>query len=193
MLSAINDVDIKDIIQKYRSKAFQEINLSKPSRPKIRRKDLTLDMILHSIRREWFSKVSSDDVDYVYAFRLLRFSMEWFGRTIPYITSREAGYRLGLRLVEHGIVKDLDDMVNVFISKRIGLLDLIKESVNYMRVHIYECITCSGIPNIGMCVCDFEAGALSGLLEKLIGRNIVRERYCWGRGYSFCGFDIYFI
>ncbi len=184
---------IKEAIKDYRAKAFREISLGKPPRPKIKGRNLTLNLILHSIKRDWFNKIDNGDTDYVYAFRLLRFSMDWFGRTIPYITSREAGYRLGLRLVECGIVRDLDDMVKVFINRKIGLLDLIKESVNYMRVHIYECITCSGIPNIGMCVCDFEAGILSGLLEKLIGRNIVRERYCWGRGYSFCGFDIYFI
>ena len=188
----IDENDINEVIKYYRNIAFKEMSLRAPPRPRTN-KGIKLSSILYSIKRDWFKKIDSNDTDYVYAFRLLRFSMDWFGRAVPYITSREAGYHLGLRLVDNSIVRNVDDMMKIFIESRIGLLDIIKESVNNMKIHIYECITCSGIPNIGKCVCDFEAGVLSGMLEKLVARNIVRERYCWGRGYSFCGFDVYFV
>jgi len=96
------------------------------------------------------------------------------------------------RTVELKVIRSIDDLLHVFINQRIGLLDIIGKSFNNMKIHIYECMSCYGIPNIGMPMCDFEAGVIQGALESLIGKNITKEKYCWGLGYSFCGFEIYF-
>lgn len=105
---------------------------------------------------------------------------------------RRAGYDLGRKMVESGVVKSLDEAPLALALYRVGLLDIIKEKLNYMKLNIYECISCYGAPNINRTLCDFEAGVLQGILAKLYGPCNVREKYCFGTGYSFCGFEVFF-
>jgi len=84
--------------------------------------------------------------------------------------------------------------VKFVVDQRIGLVDLVKESDDKLRIHIYECISCSGISNIGRVVCQFEGGLIAGVVSKLTSKRVrVVETHCAGTGYSFCGFDIIFL
>jgi len=103
--------------------------------------------------------------------------------------------RILARLVDKGLIKSVsvDDIAKVLLDQRIGIVDVVKESSNRMRVHVYEYMTCSGIPNIGRTVCHFEGGVIAGILTRLMGSEArAIETHCWGKGNRFCGFDVLF-
>ena len=104
--------------------------------------------------------------------------------------------RAGKRFFEafgKDLVRSLDDLPIAALRSGIGIVDLVKESLNRMVVRIYECMSCFGSPPIGTTMCDFEAGFLEAAMERLYGRNRVIETRCWGLGYSFCEFEIEFL
>ena len=111
-----------------------------------------------------------------------------FNRATCYIDLSAAlryysGKTLGKLMVDKGLIKSLDDLVTFGIDFKIGLIDLYKESDNKSRVHVYECITCSGIPNIGKTVCYYEGGVIAGVIERLTNSKVrVVETHCWGTG-----------
>ena len=142
--------------------------------------------------RPFFSKLNPEDKFYVKMFRNVEISALKYSYSSKIVIMRASGARLGAELVEKGVVRDLDDVPAALALYRIGLVDLVNESLNRMRVNIYECMSCYGLPYTGRPMCDFEAGVLQGILLKLYGSNVVKERYCWGLGYSFCGFEVLF-
>ena len=77
-----------------------------------------------------------------------------------------AGKHLGYEFVRKGIIKTIDDLFPVLVKYRIGLIDIVRESSNTMVLDVYECMSCSGLPNIGRPVCYFESGIVSAILEK---------------------------
>ncbi|MGB9787011.1 MAG: V4R domain-containing protein [Infirmifilum uzonense] len=144
-------------------------------------------------KRPFFSSVTESDVYYVNTFRLIEYTALTSAPSPSKVAlMRKSGYNLGRSLVRSGVVKSLDDAPLALVLYRVGLLDIVKESLDTMRVNLYECTSCYGVPNIGQTLCDFEAGVIQGMLSELYGRNVVREKYCWGTGYSFCGFEIAF-
>lgn len=145
-----------------------------------------------NIVRPFFMKISPQDKEYVRTFRMISYGMLRYSPSLRTLILRGAGYNLACRLVETGEIKSIDDLPKVFLNQKIGLLDIIDESFNRMKVNIYECISCYQTPPIGRTLCDFEAGLIQGAMENLVGKNITREIYCWGLGYSFCGFEVIF-
>lgn len=78
-----------------------------------------------------------------------------------------------------------------FLSREHGKVrsrNLRKDSAS---LQIYEIASAAATPNSGVNFCDFEAGWIAGMLERLTGQNIVaNESKCWGLGYDYCEFDV---
>ena len=78
-----------------------------------------------------------------------------------------------------------------FLSREHGKVrsrNLRKESASII---IYELASATATPNAGVNFCDFEAGKIAGLFERLTGQNIIaNEIKCWGLGNTFCEFEI---
>jgi predicted hydrocarbon binding protein len=146
--------------------------------------------------RPCLTSINKDDTKYVINFRLVRHAKieDLMGTMGAQAVWYYSGKTLGELAVKKGLIKNLDDFLAFVVDQRIGLVELYKESDNKSRVHVYECISCSGIPNIGNEVCQFEGGLIAGVIEKLTNSKVrVVETHCWGKGYSFCGFDIIFL
>ncbi len=102
-----------------------------------------------------------------------------------------AGRQLGLSLARNL----LDEDVNRFLEKvsdfakeeKLGILvveDLNKEKA---VLRLDECITCSGMPNIGMRMCHFETGIVAGLFEAFLGKRVkATETKCNAMGEGTC-------
>ncbi len=163
---------------------------SKPS-PSGRSEGLSSDYIYGAIR-PFFERLSPDDSRYIRTHRMIVFGMMEHSPSLKAVVLKASGKRLAKLLFREGIVRSLDDLPAVFIAQRIGLLDVVKESLNVMRINIYECMSCFGMRSVSTPMCDFEAGIIEGVMEELYGRNATVERHCWGLGNHFCGFEVYF-
>lgn len=188
--------DIEKITKQYRKiyyfKREQKSNthnsrIKKDSLHRINAQDYVFN-----VERPFFCKISRSDHIYVRSHRMIIYSIIQYSKSMEAVVMRSSGYNLGKILVRKGVIKSLDDLPKIFILQRIGVLDIVDESLNNMKINIYECMSCYGMENIGMTMCDFEAGVIEGVLEKLYGKNTAIEKYCWGKGNSFCGFEIYF-
>lgn len=182
---------MEEYLRRYREIAEKEMSGEKQPKPKTET-FTTVDLL--NPARPYMSSLNTDDTKYVINFRLVRHSEldRVVGLSAANTLWYNAGKQLGILAVEKGLIKSLDDLLNFAVNQRIGLVDVYKEGSNKARVHVYECISCAGIPNIGRPVCHFEGGLIAGVLTKLIGKCRAKETHCWGMGYSFCGFDIIF-
>jgi len=176
-------------LEKWRKVYYKEIEQG-PSRVEAV-KDPPIQCFMVS-DRPFFAEINYEDPLYVNIFRSIEYSALKYNLPSKIVVMRISGYRLGVDLVKGGLIKSLDDVPIVLAMYKIGLTDIVKESTNLMSINIYECISCYGLPNLNKTMCDFEAGVLQGILSCLYGSNIVKERYCWGLGFSFCGFDVIF-
>ena len=145
-----------------------------------------------SIKRPFFHKVDRNDHVYMRTYRMIIYGIIQYSKSMKSIIMKASGYNLGKMLVKKKAIKSLDDLPKIFILQRIGILDIVDESLNNMKINIYECMSCYGMKNIGETMCDFEAGVIEGVLEELYGKNTTIEKYCWGKGNHFCGFEMHF-
>ena len=84
--------------------------------------------------------------------------------------------------------KSFDDIIKFCEDLKIGIVEVVNE--NPIQIRLDECITCSGLPNIGKPYCYFEAGFLAGCLESILGKKVhVKETHCHGLGNDFCQFE----
>ncbi|HIP16052.1 MAG TPA: hypothetical protein EYG77_02475 [Methanothermococcus okinawensis] len=94
-----------------------------------------------------------------------------------------AGVDFGKRLG----VKSIDEMIECFESLRIGIPELVSEDP--IKIRVYECAFCSGLPNIGKPVCHFERGVLTGCLEDILNKKVkIVESKCCANGHDYCEF-----
>lgn len=80
-----------------------------------------------------------------------------------------------------------------FKHLRLGILRV--EEANFatleMVVTVSEDVDCSGLPVLGVTVCDYDEGFLAGVLKCYSGKEVlVREVDCWATGDRTCRFDI---
>jgi len=180
--------DIGILMEKWREVYREKVNSKKRNGEGV---TLTPENYFNVIR-PFFMKVSPEDKEYVRTFRMVSYGMLEYSPSLRTLILRGAGYNLASRLVESGEIRDIEDLPKVFLNQKIGILDIVDESFNVMKINIYECMSCYKAPPIGRTLCDFEAGLIQGAMEKLIGENVTREIYCWGLGNSFCGFEVIF-
>jgi len=99
-----------------------------------------------------------------------------------YCAGADFGKRLG--------VKSIDEMIECFKSLKIGIPKLVSEDP--IKIRIYECSFCSGLPNVGKAICHFEGGIIRGCLEEILNKKIkVVETKCCANGHDYCEFMAY--
>lgn len=80
-----------------------------------------------------------------------------------------------------------------FRDLRVGILRV--EEADFERlemvVTVSEDLDCSGLPVMGVAVCNYDEGFIAGILKVYTGRELlVREIDCWATGERTCRFDI---
>ncbi len=181
---------IEDAIKSWRMIYHKEKNSRRNNKESIGNR-LGKEYIYGTVR-PFFERLSPDDSRYIRTHRMIVFGMMEHSPSLKAVVLKASGKKLAKLLLREGIVRSLDDLPMVFIVQRIGLLDIVDESLNTMKVNIYECMSCFGMKPVFTPMCDFEAGIIEGILEGLYGRNATIEKNCWGLGDHFCGFEVYF-
>ena len=119
-------------------------------------------------------------------FRLLRYmDLERYLGNAANGVYYECGRELGKSLEPNNI----EDIIDFCEKYKIGYVEIVSE--NPLKIRVYECITCSGLPNVGKPLCHFEGGFIAGCLEKIFNKKVrATETHCAGLGNEFCQFDI---
>jgi len=87
-------------------------------------------------------------------------------------------------------VKSIGEMIECFESLGIGIPKLVSEDP--LKIRIYDCAFCSGLPNVGKSICHFERGIIRGCLENILNKKIkVVESKCCADGHDYCEFIVY--
>jgi uncharacterized protein len=61
-----------------------------------------------------------------------------------------------------------------------------------MVITVSEDLDCSGLPVMGVTVCDYDEGFIAGILKTYTGKDLlVREIDCWATGERTCRFEIH--
>lgn len=113
---------------------------------------------------------------------------------------REVGYQLGRIIgakyvapyVEGNTLPECFES-NMRIAKHHGYAyqEVVKVTDTYGIYRSYECADCYGFPNIGMCICNYEAGTASGIYGTKLGRKVeAREIKCCANGDPYCEFEV---
>ena len=105
-------------------------------------------------------------------------------------TARAAGEKIGRSLG----LGALDDMVALFRSLKLGVVEASVVTESTVRVVVRECIACAGAHHAGEGMCHFEGGLIAGAVASIFKRPVrVRETTCQGgRGDDACRFEISF-
>jgi len=118
----------------------------------------------------------------------------------------ESEFLLAVRRASREICKaygfeDLTDAFEFFESMDIGELeaqDLEDDLDERMAdlgdivVSVYDCVSCSGAPNVGETLCAFEGHIILGAVEAITGDKMrVIEYKCWGLGDRVCKFVLF--
>jgi predicted hydrocarbon binding protein len=71
-----------------------------------------------------------------------------------------------------------------------GIITLVEfEKSNRLAFQVEECVSCTGLPNLGESVCYYLGGQLAGAVEVIIGKSIgFVETKCQAKGDSCCEF-----
>ena len=86
-------------------------------------------------------------------------------------------------------VKTIDELIECFRSLGICIVEVVEK--NPIKIRVYECVFCSGFPNIGECVCHYERGILAGCFESILNKKVeVIERKCCACGDDYCEFEV---
>lgn len=199
----INEEELKKALDFYRSLVEKELKKEKMVNGKLvgprkltKKDHMDLNDIIHP-ERPFLGKEAADDLDTVYVttFRVGALKRPLSLTKAGYGTDIVGGIEFGSNLVKYGIIKSVDDISEFLAKYKIGILDIFKEedieNGKRLDLRVYECIECSGLPNIGEPVCYFETGMIIGILRELTKKQVSAEEIrCWTSGYSFCQFDV---
>jgi len=111
------------------------------------------------------------------------------------ILGESAGHTL--YLVGKDIGKELevdsaDDFLRLVQDLKIGIPHVTESSEDKMVVFVEECITCSGLPNIGEMVCHLEGGLITGAVERILKRPAKGvQTKSSSMGFKGCEFEIH--
>jgi len=184
--------EVRDAVKKWRFRVLEKSSRLENGRDRSKVREISFNMFSTPFR-PFFRKLDSNDTIYVSTHRAFIYGLRKCGSSTRALVLRTSGYDLGKHFIQSREIRNLDDVPKVLAKHRIGLVDIVRESIDRFVVHIYECLSCSGLPNLGESLCDFEAGVLQGVFEALIGKNIVIEKQCWALGNAYCGFEIIFL
>jgi uncharacterized protein len=98
----------------------------------------------------------------------------------------DAPRRTGITLAE--AMTSAIDVAHVFDY---GKQEIVRLEDNFAVYRTYECADCYGLPNLGLCICAYEAGIAAGALETTLGRAVqVTEVRCMANGDPFDEFEV---
>ena len=66
--------------------------------------------------------------------------------------------------------KSIEDVVRFCEEYKIGKVEIVNKEP--LQIRVYECISCSGLPNVGETLCWFEGGFIAGCLEKILNKKV---------------------
>ncbi|RLG72972.1 MAG: hypothetical protein DRO23_09710, partial [Thermoprotei archaeon] len=120
MAKLVEVIEPFEAIKRWRIIAFREMSGNskredKPNKPQA--------YIMGNIIRPFFSKIDKNDSKYIKTYRMIIYGMFNYSKSLKTITLRASGYNLGRHLAEKGLIRSIDDLPQVFINQRIGLLD----------------------------------------------------------------------
>ncbi|MEO2241659.1 MAG: V4R domain-containing protein [Euryarchaeota archaeon] len=105
---------------------------------------------------------------------------------------REIVRREGISSVEEGfsVLKKLG-CGDVRVNSEDDRTDERVHEMGYDTVTVYECISCSGAPEVGKTLCSLEGGLIEGIVSELKGNDYYAIEYaCWGMGDERCSFAL---
>ncbi len=100
---------------------------------------------------------------------------------------RELGKEVGKSLKDEKLDSYLGRVIDFVKDAKIGLLIPVDVNQERIIVSLDECITCSGMPNIGKRICYFESGFVAGIVEVYTGKKVrAYETKCNAHGEDIC-------
>lgn len=100
---------------------------------------------------------------------------------------RELGKEVGAMLFDEKLSTYLSRVADFVKDSKIGLLLPVEFTEDRLVVALDECITCSGMPNIGKSICHFEAGFVAGVVESHAKKRVrAYETKCNAKGDHIC-------
>ncbi|WP_457639292.1 V4R domain-containing protein [Persephonella sp.] len=103
------------------------------------------------------------------------------------------GEDIGKSIHDDDLNQYLKNVAEFVEKEKIGILKLVELSDSKMVAQLDECITCSGMDNIGKRICHFEVGFVAGLVEHFLGKKVIaRETKCNANGEGVCEVTVYF-
>jgi predicted hydrocarbon binding protein len=143
--------------------------------------EFPVDLIFSNVERREFGR----DVD-VSIFRILRFMNL---RKYMDIDNETLMYYFGKELAKNLKFSNFGELCKFYEKYKLGRIEMVSE--NPIKIRIYDCISCSGLPDVGKPLCHFEAGFLAGYIEGIYNKEAEAiETHCWGLGDKFCQFEI---
>ncbi len=121
-------------------------------------------------------------------YRLLRISgmREIFGES-----TKPVLYRLGKTLISYFDLNSEEQLISLIERLGIGIPKVYEKHEDKVIIHLYECMTCAGLPYTGELFCDLECGFIAGGYEKITGRKTKgTQTKSWTTGSGFCEFII---
>ncbi|MBS5081861.1 MAG: V4R domain-containing protein [Clostridiales bacterium] len=139
----------------------------------------------------------------VIVYRLFMYSMrdtleQQYGLEKTVQILRDCGKKAGMEFAEKVLDLTLDmDAFLIHLQKilsdfKIGILRIesFDDKERKAVFTISEDVDCSGLPILGMAVCNYDEGFLDGILKKYTGNSYkVTEIDCWAKGDRVCRFE----
>jgi predicted hydrocarbon binding protein len=98
----------------------------------------------------------------------------------------DAPRRTGITLAEA-----MTSAIDVAHQFDYGRQEIVRLEENFAVYRTYECADCYGLPNLGLCLCAYEAGIAAGALETTLGRPVqVVEVRCCANGDPYDEFEV---
>jgi hypothetical protein len=81
-------------------------------------------------------------------------------------------------------------MQSSYLLSSTGILNMVRYEKNKLVVfQVEECVSCTGLPNLGESICHYLGGQLAGATGVIIGRSVgFVETMCQAKGDSLCEF-----
>ncbi len=121
-------------------------------------------------------------------FRLLQF------RILPELLGESAGpalYVAGKRFSASLGLRSIQALKEWFRDMDLGELEVELDQERVL-VKLSQCASCRLLPPTGTAICDLERGIVDGVLEGILGTEVVsKETLCWSLGDTVCQFEGY--
>lgn len=137
--------------------------------------------------------VLGDDVDIrVLQINVALLSLSPGTGDLLFFGGKRVGEAYARRLGKKGSLEEGIGIYSDYLKgNKIAMLELARCDEKGAVVRGRECAYSHGLPNIGRCICFFEAGFISGFLSAFTGRRVItREVKCPANGDEYCEFKI---